>query len=193
MSYMRINELLTEETLDELNLAKGLGRVAGAVGAAKGNVQGAWQGAKDAYNQAADRMRPIAQRNVARAGGYSKNRDRHPDWQPTPTDTQTAVSTPTNAQTNASSNIDNVGMGHTEPTPASIAHPVNRAPSAPARSSTDIAGKLKDVWDDAMAHQSSNSGHPEVQQQIIAMAKDAGLTGRKIESVGHSRFLGIDL
>jgi hypothetical protein len=187
---MRINELLTEETLDELSLAqvgKGIGKFAGKVGTAKGNVQGAWQGAKDAYNQAAGRSAAIARRNVGRASGYDKSRARNIPGTPTDADTTTGI--PADNQQQAAT-----GVGHDSPTPASSIHPVDRTPSAPAvRSSTDIAGKLKDIWDDAMAHQSSNSGHPDVQQQIIAMAKDAGLTGRKIESVGHSRFLGIDL
>ena len=51
---MRIQDLLietnlTEEQLDELGFAQGLGKVAGGVGKGVGAVQGAWQGAKDAF------------------------------------------------------------------------------------------------------------------------------------------------
>jgi hypothetical protein len=69
---MHISELLVEnEQLDELSLkgiGQGIGKVAGALGRGVGNIQGAWQGAKDAYTQNRDRINPVAQRNVSRAG-----------------------------------------------------------------------------------------------------------------------------
>jgi hypothetical protein len=67
-------------------------------------------------------------------------------------------------------------------------------PKATAMKGDQIAGELKGVWDKASADQGSMTGSPQVQQQIIAMAKAAGLAGRKIEGKQfYSKFLGKDI
>jgi hypothetical protein len=67
-------------------------------------------------------------------------------------------------------------------------------PKATAMKGDQIAGELKGIWDKASADQGSMTGSPQVQQQIIAMAKAAGLAGRKIEGKQfYSKFLGKDI
>ena len=67
-----------------------------------------------------------------------------------------------------------------------------QAPAKPAAmKGSEIAGELKGVWDKASADQGSMTGSPQVKQQIIAMAKAAGMTGMKIENRQfYSKFLG---
>jgi hypothetical protein len=61
---------------------------------------------------------------------------------------------------------------------------------APAMKSAEITSALDTVWKKATANQGSMTGSPQVQQQIIGMAKAAGLAGRKIEGRQfYSKFL----
>jgi len=175
---MHISELIAEQKLDELSLAgigKGIGKVAGGVGQAVGNVQGAWQGAKDAYGQNRDRVAKVAQRNVSRAGGYKAPRP-----------------APDQGQTTQDPNA-----------PKQLAPQGQQPPAAPAGSpamkAAEIVQGLNDIWSKATANQDSQTSSPQVQQQIIAMAKQAALAGRKIENRKntqpvvvefHSKFLG---
>ena len=74
--------------------------------------------------------------------------------------------------------------------PAADQQAAEEPPKATAMKGDQIAGELKGVWDKASADQGSMTGSPQVQQQIIAMAKAAGLAGRKIESRQfYSKFL----
>jgi len=77
-----------------------------------------------------------------------------------------------------------------EPAQGQQAPAAEEPPKATAMKGDQIAGELKGVWDKASADQGSMTGSPQVQQQIIAMAKAAGLAGRKIESRQfYSKFL----
>jgi len=67
------------------------------------------------------------------------------------------------------------------------------APGGGAMKGAQIAAELKAVWDKATADPGSMTGDGVVRQQIISMAKTAGMTGMKIESVGYSRFLGMKI
>ena len=67
---MRIQDLLietnlSEEQLDELNVAQGIGKVASGVGKAVGGVQGAWQGAKQKFSQVRQQTAQNVQQAVA--------------------------------------------------------------------------------------------------------------------------------
>ena len=180
MSYMRINELLTEETLDELSLAqvgKGIGNVARGVGKAVGGVQGAWQGAKQQFSQGKHQAQTAA-RNVVGGGSSTSNPPQTPAQQQSQDATVNVsgqtVSGNTAGQTTPATN-------QTQQTPTT---------GAPAKkSATDIADTIKSIYSD----QSNPIGAPGVKQEIIALAKAAGMQGMKIESVGYSRFLGMEL
>ena len=202
---MRINELLTEETLDELSLAqvgKGIGNVARGVGKAVGGVQGAWQGAKQQFSQGKQQAQTGARNAV---GGNSTP--------PNQQQTAPAAGTGTDHGLGQHSDGEYVQPGDKfdhatgEPLPQpnqnnqqqqqQTTTPANdqqqQAQSSGAMKADAIAGELKGVWDKATADQGSATGDGRVKQQIIAMAKDAGMTGMKIESVGYSRFLGMEL
>ena len=64
-------------------------------------------------------------------------------------------------------------------------------PAAPTKQSADqIATTIKSIY----SNPENNIGAPAAKQEIIALAKAAGMSGMKIESkVFHSRFLGIDI
>jgi hypothetical protein len=201
---MRINELLAEETLDELNLAKnigrGIGKVATGVGKAVGGVQGAWRGAKDAYNQ-------------GKAQTYAPSRNTVSGGAPQTAPNQTQPTTPPAAGKDQGLGQHSDGeyiqtgdkFDHETGQPLPVQNNQQQQTTPPtdnqqqqlqkssAMNATAIAGELKGVWDKARADQGSAIGDGRVKQQITAMAKDAGMTGMKIESVGYSRFLGMDL
>jgi hypothetical protein len=168
---MHISELIVEQKLDELSLAgigKGIGKVAGGIGQAVGNVQGAWQGAKDAYGQNRDRVAKVAQRNISRAGGYKAPR-------PSPDQGQTTQ------DPNAPKQL--APQGQQPPAGAAGGAPTG----SPAMKAAEIVQGLNDIWSKATANQDSQTSSPQVQQQIIAMAKQAALAGRKIENRKHTR------
>ena len=97
------------------------------------------------------------------------------------------------------------------PTAQEPAAPASGAPAAqepaapagpPAMKAAEIVQGLNDIWSKATANQDSQTSSPQVQQQIIAMAKQAALAGRKIENRKHTRpsvvefhskFLGMSL
>ena len=173
---MRIEELLEEQQLDELSLSgigKGLGKAAGAVGGAVGGVQGAWQGMKNAYGQKRDRVAAVSQRNVQRAGGYRTNKATVTNPAvPGSGNTQDTTQTPTNtATTSASSN-------------------------QPARTSvptTKTADEIAKILSDLYSNQSNPLGVPKVKQEIVALAKHAGVTTIQESGKFTSKFLGMDI
>jgi hypothetical protein len=74
-----------------------------------------------------------------------------------------------------------------ETTPANQTAPETPAePEAPgepaALKSDDIVGQLKGFWDKVTANQENPTSSPQVQQQLIAMAKGAGLATQTFES-----------
>lgn len=159
---MRINELLTEETLDELSLAqvgKGVGNVIRKTSSAVHGAKGAWHGAKDAWNQGKQSGHYNAARNAVSGGN------------PGTTNSEINGGQKSN-QSNSTKSI--------EP----FSNSANRTKSA-----TEIADDIKTIYSD----QSNPIGAPVVKQEIIALAKAAGMKGQTIESVGYSRFLGMTL
>jgi hypothetical protein len=93
-----------------------------------------------------------------------------------------------------------------EPAAPAGAAPAAQEPAAPAgppaMKAAEIVQGLNDIWSKATANQDSQTSSPQVQQQIIAMAKQAALAGRKIENRKHTRpavvefhskFLGMSL
>lgn len=81
-------------------------------------------------------------------------------------------------------------QGQQAPASGQQAPAAEEPPKATAMKGDQIAGDLKGIWDKASADQGSMTGSPQVQQQIIAMAKAAGLAGRKIEGRQfYSKFL----
>ena len=48
---MKINELIVEQQLDELNIGKAVGSVARGIGAVGGGVAGAWSQMKKGYKK----------------------------------------------------------------------------------------------------------------------------------------------
>jgi hypothetical protein len=190
-SLMRINELLTEETLDELSLAqvgKGVGNVIRKTSSAVHGAKGAWHGAKDAWAQGKQTGHYDAARNIVGGGASATN----PAQQQNQQAQTSSVPGQTNTDSTQTTANDQPAQTNQQQTTASTSNQQQTQQSS-AMKADDITGGLKSVWDKATADQGSMTSSPQVQQQIIAMAKDAGLTGRKIESVGHSRFLGIDL
>jgi len=173
---MRIEELLEEQQLDELSLSgigKGLGKAAGAVGSAVGGVQGAWAGMKNAYGQKRDRVAAVAQRNVRRAGGYRANKVSASGTTGSGNTQSTTQNTANNATTSASSN--------------SI--PQTSVPTT--KTADEIAKTLSDIY----SNQSNPLGVPKVKQEIISLAKHAGMTGQTIQESEkfNSKFLGMDI
>jgi hypothetical protein len=200
---MRINELLAEETLDELNLAKnigrGIGKVATGVGKAVGGVQGAWHGAKDAYNQG--KAQTYAPARNAVSGGAPQTTTA--PTQPTTTPPASGKDQGLGQHSDGAYIQPGDKFDHETGQPLPVQNNQQTTPPADnqqqqqqksnAMNATAIAGELKDVWDKARADQGSAIGDGRVKQQITAMAKDAGMTGMRIESVGYSRFLGMAL
>jgi hypothetical protein len=173
---MRINEILSENQLDELNLAgaagKAAGWTAGAVGAAKKGIQGA----RGAFNQ-----------------GFQAGKAR---WDAPKGD----YVDPLAAGDNSQQDTDVPGQQASAPQgqPQTGTQPTTQQPQQqqPAGiGGQQIAGELGKVWNKFTADQANKTSSPQVRQQIISMAKQAGLTGQRIESRVQfpSRFLGIDI
>jgi len=216
---MKINELLVEEQLDELNLkglGTGVGKVPGAIaGAAVQGAKNIWSGAKQGYQAGKNALAPdgstpapntAPQSNVApqatapqQGSGAGKGflqgmlQGIRQGGAQQPDDTQ--AGTAPQASTAPQSNAQHPG----DAPQAGTAPQATATAPAPAMKSADIVKGLSDVWSKATANQGSMTGSPQVQQQIIAMAKDSGLAGRKIENRKnnkvavvefHSRFLG---
>ena len=103
------------------------------------------------------------------------------------------------ARIKANPNYGKAGGGQQAPADGQQAPADNQQaaaePAGPApMKAAEIAGELKGVWDKASADQGSMTSSPQVQQQIIAIAKAAGLAGRKIEGKQfYSKFLGQDI
>jgi len=82
----------------------------------------------------------------------------------------------------------------TQSNASSTTPPANTTPPATtAMKGSEIAGELKTVWDKATADQASMTSSPQVKQQIISMAKHAGMTGQTIESKFYSKFLNREI
>ena len=218
-SLMRINELLTEETLDELSLAqvgKGVGNVIKKTSSAIQGAKGAWQGAKDAYNQGKQSGSYTAARNAVGGGAPATNNQQNSAGQGTDHglgqhsdgafvqpgdkfDHETGQPLPNPQANNQQSQQQSTPAANQQQnqqqqsTPADNQQQQQTQVAGGAMKADAIAGELKGVWDKATADQGSATGDGKVKQQIIAMAKDAGMTGMKIESVGYSRFLGMEL
>ena len=137
---MRINELILEQQLDELNLkglGTGLGKAVGAV--AGGAVQGAknvWSGAKQGYQAAQQAMAPDgADTSSAASGGWGT---------PTPTTPAPTTNTPAPAPTNtggpgevASNNLLARAQQGTTQDPAAQTATTPPAPTTPAPTTTE--------------------------------------------------------
>jgi hypothetical protein len=233
---MRINELILEQQLDELNL-KGLGQgigkaIGGVAGGAVQGVKNVWSGMKQGYQSGQDALKPDgtpAAPSAPSTGGAPAA--------PTSTGTAPTGNAPVSNAGTAPNEIGGNNLlaraqqGTTQdpnapkqpapqgeqppaqepaaPTaqePAAPAAPTAQEPAAPAEApamkAAEIVQGLTDIWGKATANQGSMTSSPQVQQQLIAMAKDAGLAGRKVESRNnkkkvvvefHSKFLGRNL
>lgn len=74
-------------------------------------------------------------------------------------------------------------------TPGSTSSSTNADTNRSYKRGTEIAKELDQVWQQARASQESQTSAPQVKRQIIAMAKDAGMTGMTIEGKFYSKFL----
>ena len=229
---MRINELILEQQqLDELNL-KGLGQgigkaIGGVAGGAVQGVKNVWSGMKQGYQSGQDALKPdgtpaaapaattgtapagnapagnagtapneIGGNNLLARAQQGTTQDPNAPKQPAPQGEQP----PAQGQ-----------EAPAAPTAQEPAAPASGAPAAqepaapagpPAMKAAEIVQGLNDIWSKATANQDSQTSSPQVQQQIIAMAKQAALAGRKIENRKHTRpavvefhskFLGMSL
>jgi hypothetical protein len=86
------------------------------------------------------------------------------------------TATPTDAEkpADATAPSDNTGAP-AAPAPAASGEPAEMK-------SDEIVGQLKSFWDKTTANQGSMTSSPQVQQQLIAMAKDAGLATKTFET-----------
>jgi hypothetical protein len=86
------------------------------------------------------------------------------------------TATPTDAEkpADATAPADNTGAP-AAPAPAASGEPAEMK-------SDEIVGQLKSFWDKTTANQGSMTSSPQVQQQLIAMAKDAGLATKTFET-----------
>lgn len=210
------------DELSLAGIGQGIGKVASGVGKAVGGVQGAFHGAKDAYRQGkAGAYAPT--RDAVAQGAPATNQAPKGAVQSTPAQQQsqdangnapgqpntggglTPPTTPEERaahmaaggkfddQTGKPIPLDNTQSPNQQTQSNTQSNQQQQTPQATAMKAGEIAGELKSTWDKATSDQGSMTSSPQVQQQIIAMAKAAGLTGTKIESVGYSRFLGIAL
>lgn len=205
---MKITEIILEH--DNLNeglgsaIATGVRNVARGAGAVAGGAVGAWDAAKAGYHQG----------RAAVAGPYNRG-------QPGTSSSASTSNAPASSSTSASasgapaSTSGSAPSGSPTGTPASSAASSSSAPSstptatpasgsatAPvAMKSAEIVKDLDDVWKKATADQGSQTTSAQVQQQIRAMAKAAGMTGQTLESKKNkrsvveyqSKFLGITI
>ena len=226
---MKINELILEqEQIDELNLkglGQGLGKAVGAV--AGGAVQGAkniWSGAKQGYQAGQNALKPdgtpatpntttptpagtsgggggyvaggeVASNNILARARQGTTQDPNAPQGNAPQGNAPQGNAPQSNAPQSNAPQSNAPQGNAQQ-PAADAAPAE----APAMKSAEIVQGLNDIWTKATANQGSMTGSPQVQQQLIAMAKTAGLAGRKIENRKnnkplvvefHSRFLGM--
>lgn len=148
---MRIQDLLietnlTEEQLDELGFAQGLGKVANTVGKGVGAVKGAYQGARDQFNAGKNQVAPSVRSAV---GG-----------QPAP-----AQSTPTTqaAPVQNTQTIDpNAVQGQVEPTldtPAAV-----RNAAAPTSNEVDPQSNVTTT--NAPSTNKAKIGEPQGRQAV---------------------------
>jgi len=224
---MRINELILEQQqLDELNL-KGLGQglgkaIGGVAGGAVQGVKNVWSGMKQGYQSGQDALKPDGTPATAPAASIATATTGNAPAATTGTAPASNTGTAPNeiggnnllarAQqgTTQDPNAPKQPTPQGEQPPAAPAAPAGGAsaqePAAPAgppaMKATEIVQGLNDIWSKATANQDSQTSSPQVQQQIIAMAKQAALAGRKIENRKHTRpavvefhskFLGMSL
>lgn len=197
---MRINEVILEEQqLDELSLSgvgraigRGAGTTAQAAGAIAGGAAGAWDRMKQGYRAGKAYVSDPQGGSTSPASGTA------------PTSSQQATtSTPGAPQTTSSSVPQQTAQQGQAPAgqAAASAAPTgqlataapNAAPAAGgAMKAAEIVKDLDDAWQKATADQGSETTSPAVQNQIRAMAKQAGLAGQTIKEnkVGYqSKFL----
>lgn len=211
---MKINDLF--ETQQDEGIGSALGKVAGgigkAVGGAVGGARAIGSAAKAGYKAgSAGAQKSILGQtfpDVNLAGGNAPAGQQGNQTQGATTtgQQQTAPAQGNTPQANAQQQAPGEAptqapaQDKVEPTmepaqaPAQGQPAAAEAPKSTAMKGDQIAGELKGVWDKASADQGSMTGSPQVQQQIIAMAKAAGLAGRKIEGKQfYSKFLGKDI
>jgi pyruvate/2-oxoglutarate dehydrogenase complex dihydrolipoamide acyltransferase (E2) component len=159
---------------------------------------GFWNGYNDTVNASTSTSATNANSQQPQSNGQQNNQQ-----QTTPASNQQQASAPANSQqlqsngqqnnqqqTTPASNQQQQGGQQVAATPNAKEKPAE----APAMKADEIASELNDVWKKATANQGSMTSDGKVKQQIVAMAKDAGMSGMKIENkLFHSKFLGIDL
>lgn len=200
---MKINEvILTEEQLDELNLkglGQGLGRAVGGVaGGAIQGVKNIWSGMKQGYQSGQDALKPDgtpATPTAPNTGGTTTAPATNTTTAPNEIGANNLLARARQGTTqDPNAPQQTAPAGGTEPAPAPAQEPTTQAPAAAtaqepaapaepaAMKAPEIVKGLNDIWSKATANQGSMTGSPQVQQQLIAMAKQAGLAGRKIEN-----------
>ncbi len=151
---MRIQDLLietnlTEEQLDELGFAQGLGKVANTVGKGVGAVKGAYQGARDQFNAGKNQVAP----SVRSAVGGQQPAQAAPATQAAPVQNTQAV------DPNA---VPGPEAGQVEPTldtPAAV-----RNAAAPTSNETDPQNNVNTT--NATATNKPKIGEPEGRQAV---------------------------
>lgn len=187
---MKINEILAEqEQLDELSLkglGTGLGKVVGApVGAAVQGAKNVWSGVKQGYAAGQNALAPDGKPAPASAGTTASQSATAPaddGASPAPSDDDASQAPVASTAT--------APAGSTATAPAS-AKPTNTTPvSSPAKSAKEIASTLRDIH----SNQANPISAPAVTQEIVALAKAAGMTGQTIKENDRtfsSKFLGM--
>lgn len=182
---MRINELLIENNqIDEISLGgigRGIGNVARGAATAVGGLAGGAVGAGQAM-----------------ARGYKAGKA-YVGGQPNQTAPATGTATPGPAGTTSPEAGQQQVAATSEPAGTNAAPATVSTPTAApvGMKATDIVTGLKGTWDKARASQDSQTSSPAVKAQIIAIAKDAGMTGQTIPEnklvAFKSNFLGIEI
>jgi hypothetical protein len=152
---MRIQDLLietnlTEEQLDELGFAQGLGKVANTVGKGVGAVKGAYQGARDQFNAGKNQVAPSVRSAV---GGQQPPAQAAPATQAAPVQNTQAV------DPNA---VPGPEAGQVEPTldtPAAV-----RNAAAPTSNEVDPQNNVNTT--NATATNKAKVGEPQGRQAV---------------------------
>jgi hypothetical protein len=179
---MRINELLIENNqIDEISLGgigRGIGNVARGAATAVGGLAGGAVGAGQA-------MARGYKAGKAYVGGTPN--------QTQPASTGTATPGPagttapdTTATPQAQAAAPTTNGQQAIATPQATAQPAATAPTG--MRAAEIVNGLKGTWEKARASQDSQTSSPAVKAQIIAIAKDAGMTGERIPESKRAEF-----
>lgn len=176
---MRIHEVIMEqEQLDEIT-ASGLGTGIG--------------------NFAGTQVRRASDFFTGMKKGYQKARYLSPSKQPASSTSQTTT-TPAAASQGATAvpqtTTQQAATSGAAPQQTQTTAPAASGSTAPPMKSAEIVKGLDDVWKKATADQGSETTSFQVQNQIRAMAKQAGLTGQTIKEnkIGYySKFLDMEI